>query len=189
MEPSSTHPTIKALLNGDELTIRLLYDSLYPKVLSYVKNNKGTANDAEEVFHNGLFQLISRAKVKEVLIKSSFEAYFFTICRNLWLKELNKRKKEIRNEGFFELKEKDDNHLAAVIQQERWELFEEMINRLSENCSKLLKAYFNKVPYNIIVKKFSYATENAAFQRVHKCKKKLTELIKTDPRYKNLYTS
>jgi hypothetical protein len=42
------------------------------------------------------------------------------------------------------------------------------------------------VPYSVIVEKFSYATENAAFQRVFKCKKRLMDLIKTDPRYKNL---
>jgi RNA polymerase sigma factor (sigma-70 family) len=189
MLPGENHPQIEKLLQGDEATIRLLYDTLFPKFAGFVKNNRGTYSDAEEVFHDALYQLIARAKVKGVEIRSSFEAYVFTVCKNLWMKELNKRKKEVRNDGVFELKAKEDDHIASIIQQERWELFEEMMDRLTENCSKLLKDYFNKVSYSEIVKKFSYATENTAFQRIFKCKKKLAELIKGDKRFKSLFTS
>ena len=188
MLPGKNHPQIEKLLQGDEATIRLLYDTLFPKFTGFVKNNNGTYNDAEEVFHEALYQLIARAKVGGVEIRSSFEAYVFTVCKNLWMKELNKRKKVVRNDGVFELKAKEDDRIESVIQQERWELFEEMLDRLTENCSKLLKDYFNKVPYSEIVKKFSYATENTAFQRIFKCKKKLAELVKGDRRFKNLFS-
>ncbi|MDY8138109.1 sigma-70 family RNA polymerase sigma factor [Aquimarina sp. 2201CG5-10] len=184
----SNNSQINALVTGDDSVIRLLYNTLFPKVLSFVKNNKGSKDDAQEIFNDAIYQLIVRAKVKGVQINTSFEAYFYTICKNLWYKELNKRKKEVRNEGILELKE-NDNHqetISAILEQERWELFEEMISKLSGNCAELLKDYFNKVPYNEIVDKFSYASENAAFQRVFKCKKRLMELIKKDARYKNL---
>jgi len=190
MLPSKeNHPQIEKLLNGDESTIRLLYDTLFPKFTSYVKKNNGNYSDAEETFHNALFQLVARAKVSGISINSSFEAYVFTVCKNLWFKELNKRKKEVRNDGVFELKAETEDHIFSIIQQERWELFEEMIEKLSDNCRKLLKDYFNKVPYSEIIKKFSYATENTAFQRIFKCKKKLTQLIKADSRFKSLFGS
>jgi RNA polymerase sigma factor (sigma-70 family) len=186
MEHKDNHPQITALLQGDENTIRVIYNSVFPKVKKFTLNNNGTASDAEEVFQEALYQLIVRAKLKGVTIKSSFDGYLLTICKNLWYKELNKRNKEVRNEGVFELKEKEDDRIASILQQDRWDLFEEMMTKLSENCMNLLKDYFNKVPYSTIVEKFSYATENAAFQRVFKCKEKLMKLIKTDPRYKNL---
>lgn len=187
MLPSATnHIQIEKLLQGDEDTIRLLYDTLFPKFASYVKKNRGTYNDAEETFQNALFQLIARAKVSGVSINTSFEAYVFTVCKNLWLKELNKRKKEVRNEGVFELKDETEDQMASILAQERWELFEDMLAKLSEKCRLLLKDYFNKVPYDVIVKKFSYATENAAFQRVFKCKKQLAELVKNSSKYNQL---
>lgn len=190
MLPSTNnHPQIDKLMQGDEAVIRLLYDSLFPKFSSYVKKNSGTYSDAEETFHIALFQLIARAKVGGVNIRSSFEAYVFTVCKNLWLKELNKRKKEVRNDGVFELKAEKEDHLAFIIEQERWELFEEMMRELSDNCRQLLKDYFKKVPYNEIVKKFSYASENTAFQRIFKCKKKLTQLIKAHRRFNDLFES
>ena len=182
------HPQVSALIDGDEHTMRLLYDTLYPKVRSFIYKNKGTHTDAEEVFHNALFQLIARAKVHGIQINTSFEAYFFTICKNLWYKELNNQKKEVRNDGVFELKSKVEvnNHIESILYQERWDLFEEMFLSLSDNCQKLLKDYFNKVSYDKIIRKFSYATKNVAFQRIFKCKKRLTELIKMDSRFKNL---
>jgi len=65
-------------------------------------------------------------------------------------------------------------------------LFEQKIQELSENCRDLLKDYFNKIPYDEIVRKFNYSSENVAFQRMFKCKKKLKDLIKKDLRFKNL---
>ena len=189
MLPGENHPQIEKLLQGDEGTIRLLYDTLFPKFAGFVKNNNGIYSDAEEIFHDALYQLIARAKVSGVQIKTSFEAYVFTVCKNLWMKELNKRKKRVRNDGVFELKAEEDDQTASIIEQERWDLFEEMIDQLSDNCRNLLKDYFKKVPYSEIVKKFSYATENTAFQRIFKCKKKLAELIKGDNRFRTLFES
>ena len=186
MQQVTNHPQIDALLKGDAKTMRFIYDSIFPRVKYFIFKNNGSEEDAEEIFHNGLYQLIVRAKIKGIQINTTFEGYVFTVCKNLWYKELNKRKKEVRNDGIFELKDKENEIIEAVLQQERWDLFEEMMTKLSENCIKLLKDYFNKVPYDIIVDKFSYASENVAFQRVFKCKKRLMGLIKNDPRYKNL---
>ncbi len=186
MNSNSSQNILANLVNGDDRTIRNTYSSVFPKVISFVKNNKGSYEDAEEIFQDALFQVITRAKIKGIEIKSSFEAYLFTVCKNLWYKELNKSKKEVRNDGVFELKASEDKTMEAILYQDRWDLFEEMLQKLSGNCAELLKDYFKKVPYSEIVKKFSYATENTAFQRVFKCKKRLTELIKNDPRYRDL---
>lgn len=177
---------VKKLVNGDSATLETLYKILFPKVVAYIKKNSGTYADAEEVFQNALFQLIARAKVKGIQITSSLEAYIFVVCKNLWLKELNNRKKKVRNDGVFELKDKGDDTIRCILDQDRWDLFEEKFQLLTDNCRNLLKAIFDKIPYNVIVKQFNYASENVAFQRVFKCKKRLTNLVKTDTNYRNL---
>lgn len=186
MKNIKNHPKIIALLNDDEQVLSLVYDTLYPRVKSFIYANRGSDEDAEDVFHNALFQLLVRAKVSGVQINTSFEAYFLTVCKNLWYKELNKRKKEIKNDGIFELKSEDDYHLESIISQERWDLFREMFLKLSDNCQKLLKDYFAKVSYDDIVKRYSYSTKNVAFQRIFKCKNKLTKLVRLDVRFKNI---
>ncbi|WP_299432717.1 sigma-70 family RNA polymerase sigma factor [uncultured Aquimarina sp.] len=177
---------LEGLLSGDESVIDLIYKKNFQSILSFIKKNNGTYEDAEEIFQDALFQLIVRLKIRKFEITSSFEGYIFTVCKNLWRKELNKRKKRVRNEGAIELVVKENKHSSFILEQERWELFEEKINQLSDNCIKLLKDYFNKVSYDIIVERFNYSSQNVAFQRVFKCKKRLAELIKKDSKYQDL---
>lgn len=186
MQNNTPTQILDLLVNGDRKIIKNLYDNVLPKVGSFVMKNKGNSDDANEIFQDALYQLIVRAKTNPFTINTSFDAYLFTVCKNLWYKKLNKSKKEVRNDGVFELKENDDTDLASILFQERWDLFEETFSKLNEKCKLLLKDYFGKVPYSVIVEKFSYANENTAFQRVFKCKTRLKELVKKDPRYKNL---
>lgn len=183
MKSNSPKEIINLLLVNDENCIRSIYERNLYKVIKFVSKNKGIPSDAEEIFQDALYQIIVRAKVKGLEINSSFDAYLFTVCKNLWYKELNNRKKKVRNDAIFELKGDEDRHLESIMYQERWDLFEEMLMKLSGKCKALLKAYFNKVAYNEIVEKFSYANENSAFQGVFKCKKRLAQLIKKDTRY------
>ena len=177
---------LDGLRTGDEKIIKAIYTSMFSKVRHFVLKNEGQQQDAEEVFQNALFQLSIRLKVSDIEIKSSFEGYLFTVCKNLWRKELNSKKRWVRNDEVIALKSEESNHSEAIVAQERWDLFEEKLELLSPNCKELLKDYFKKVPYNHIVKKFKYASENVAFQRIFKCKKRLGDLIKKDGNYEKL---
>jgi RNA polymerase sigma factor (sigma-70 family) len=177
---------LDGLRTGDENSIRAIYISIFPKVRHFVFKNEGGHQDAEEVFQNALYQLSIRLKISNIEIKSSFEAYLFTVCKNLWRKELNSKKMWVRNEEVVTLNSEESDHSDAILAQERWDLFEEKLALLSPNCKELLKDYFKKVPYNHIVKKFEYASENVAFQRIFKCKKRLGDLIKKDSNYAKL---
>ncbi|MBQ0736263.1 RNA polymerase sigma factor [Aquimarina celericrescens] len=186
MQKAKSDFYLDGLLSGDEAVIDEIYKKNFSQVIVFVKNNQGTYQDAEEIFQDALFQLIIRLNKEKFEIKSSFKAYLFTVCKNLWRKELKNRKKKVRNDGIIELVSEVDKHGSFYLEQEQWELFEEKISELSESCRNLLKDFFNKVPYDIIVEKFQYASTNVAFQRVFKCKKRLAELIKKDARYKGL---
>jgi len=186
MTQSNSNIYLKALLDGDEKIILKIYSEMLPNVASFIKKNKGTQHDAQEIFQKALYQLTARIKIRDFEINTSFEAYLFTACKNLWRRELNIRKKEVRNDGVFELVSEEQDNSRAVLEQERWELFEEKIISLSDNCKELLQLYFKKVSYKVIVEKFGYANENTAFQRVFKCKKRLAELVKLDKRFQEL---
>jgi len=186
MTQQNSNIYLNALLKGDEKIIVKIYGDMLPKVVSFIKNNKGTQQDAQEIFQKALYQLTARVKIRNFEINTSFEAYLFTACKNLWRRELNNRKKEVRNDGVFELVSEERDNSNAVLEQERWELFEEKITLLSENCKKLLTLYFKKTSYKAIVEKFNYANENTAFQRVFKCKKRLADLVKLDKRFQEL---
>ncbi|WP_179376766.1 RNA polymerase sigma factor [Winogradskyella wichelsiae] len=177
---------LKALLNNDAKIINSIYKNNFYKVKSFVLKNKGQQQDAEDIFQKALLQLAVRYKKEKFVIKTSFEPYLFTVCKNLWRRELNKSKIEVTKEGLIELRDDNEDIALAVLEQKRWELFNESLELISENCKKILKLFFAKTSYAEMVEIFNYNSETVVRQRVFKCKNSLKELIKKDKRFQSL---
>ncbi|WP_035084626.1 RNA polymerase sigma factor [Aquimarina latercula] len=177
---------LKLIVSGEKQVIQDLYTKEFPKVRSFVLNNNGNATDAEDVFQKALMQLIARYKVKAFVIESNFNAYFYTVCRNLWRRELNKQKRIVTNDEVIEHVKEAEDMTMLTLEQEKWELFQEKLAELSDNCKQLLQLFFQKVPYKDIVEKLGYNTDNVVRQRIFNCKSQLTKLIKKDSRYNQI---
>lgn len=177
---------LEALIKNDSKIIKNIFDENFHKVLHFVLKNKGQSEDAEDIFQKALLQLAIRYKKEPFEITTSFEAYLFTVCKNLWRRELNKQKIKVTNEGIVELKDDDTEIALAALEQERWEMFTNYFQKLSDGCQQILKLFFDKIPYAEIVERFDYNSETVARQRVFKCKNKLKELISNDKRFKSL---
>lgn len=177
---------LKALVQGDSSFISTIYESSFPPVKKFIFQNKGQLADAEDIFQKALLQIAVRYQREKFEIKTHFEAYLFTVCKNLWRRELNKHKNKVTNEKLIELQTEEYDNTSAVLEQERQELFVEKLNLISKNCKQILTLFFAKTPYSEITEKLKYASETVVRQRVFKCKKKLTELIKSDKRYHSL---
>lgn len=177
---------LEALLNSNTKVINAIYKVNYYKVKSFVIKNSGLEQDAEDIFQKALLQLAVRYKKEKFTIKTSFEAYLFTVCKNLWRRELNKTKIKVTNNEFIELKDNNQDIALAVLEQKRWELFTESLELISENCKQILKLYFAKISYVEIMKTFNYNSETVVRQRVFKCKNSLKERVKKDKRFIDL---
>jgi len=177
---------LNALLNGDTGKIVQIYKTCFPNIKRFVIQNKGKQADAEDIFQKALLQLTVRYKKEKFEIKSSFEAYLFTVCKNLWRRELNKHKKEVTIDGAIELKSEERDIALSSLEQERWEFFQEKLELISDNCKQILKRFFKKIAYKAIAIELNYNDENVVRQRVFKCKAKLTELIRSDEKFKEL---
>ncbi|WP_420570804.1 RNA polymerase sigma factor [Kordia sp.] len=177
---------LKNLSEGKEEDIILLYEKSFPKINRFVLSNNGRTGDADDIFQKALLQLIVRYKNEPFEINSSFDSYFFSICKNLWRRELNASKMLTNDLEIIENLSEEVDTAFAIVEQERYDLFSEKLALLSDNCKQLLKLFFAKTSYAELMKKFSYNSENVARQRIFKCKKRLIELIKKDNRYTNL---
>ena len=177
---------LNALLSSNSALISELYEETLPRVKKFVVQNNGSAQDAEDIFQKALIQITVRYKRNPFSITSSFQAFLFTACKNLWRREINKSSrwvtKEINEEQFYE---KNDDAFA-MLELERLELFERALDLSSDNCKTILKKFFNSTSYEEMVKELSYSSETVVRQRVFKCKKKLIELIKGSSRFNSL---
>ena len=177
---------LKALINSDSKTIKSIYKDNFYKIKSFVLKNSGQHQDAEDIFQKALLQLAVRYKRDKFVINTSFEAYLFTVCKNLWRRELNKSKNKVTKDHLVELKDDNEDIALAILEQKRWELFTDSLELISENCKQILKLFFAKVSYADMVVKFNYSSETVVRQRVFKCKNSLKEYVKKDKRFKNL---
>ncbi len=177
---------LSTLSKGKQEDIIFLYQEFFPNIKRFVMNNNGTVGDAEDVFQKALLQIIVRHRKESFEIKTSFESYFFTVCKNLWRRELNASKLKINDLEIIENLTEEEDSAFAIVEQERYELFAEKLASLSENCKHILKLFFAKTSYTDMMRMFDYTSENVLRQRIFKCKKRLIELIKKDTRYTNL---
>jgi len=177
---------LNALIENNSTVIKAIYVDNFFKARAFILKNKGQQQDAEDIFQKALLQLAVRYKKEKFVIKTSFEAYLFTVCKNLWRRELNKSKIKVTNNDFVEPKDDNEDIALAILEQKRWELFTESLELISENCKKILKLFFAKISYAEIMKKFNYNSETVVRQRVFKCKNSLKTLVRKDKRFKTL---
>lgn len=177
----------QSLILGDAEGIQKIYDLVFPKVLRFIRKNSGGKDDAKDVFQEALIQLISRFKVNDLHLDISIESYLFTVCKNLWRQELNRRKRVTKQKENTYIAETSstENFEDELIQKKR-ELYERKFNELSDNCKSILTLFYKKVSYQEMIKTLSYSNEATARQRVFKCRKKLSELIRKDPLFSKI---
>jgi len=106
-----------------------------------------------------------------------------TDAEDIFQKALLQKKKVTYEDA---LEHESTDMALAVLEQQRWELFTEALDRISENCRHILKLYFNKRSYEEIIKIMKYTSEVVARQRVFKCKAMLKTIILKDKRYHQL---
>lgn len=178
---------LEALAGRNDQKIAEIYDKYYENVKSYILSNGGQEADAEDVFQRVLLQIAIRYQKEPFEIKSGFDGYLFVACRNSWMREVKKSKKMLTSELKEELKDDYATDLSlGLLEQQRWELFNDGLSQLTDKCKKILGLYFAREPYDKIMNTLGYSSETVARQRVFKCKAKLKEIITNNKLYNSL---
>ena len=177
---------LNALVQGDSVSIQIIYETCLPYVKKFIVQNSGSIEDAEDIFQKALLQVAVRYKKEAFEIKIDFDAYLFGVCKNLWRRELKLKKNRVTNDPVIELVSEDKHQAIALVEQKRHELFVEKLHLISENCKLILTLHFAKVSCAEIAEEHGYSSEIVVRQRVFKCKKQLIDLIKKDHRYSTL---
>lgn len=180
-----TEKYLTALLEGDSKVVLDIYQKFFHKVESFILNNHGKKEDVQDVFHDALMYLLVKHKESPLKI-ASFEAYFFTICKNIWRRTLKNNKTRVMNDDHHALVDSETNLGQFILEQKRLEFYQEKFQLLSGNCKEVLGNYFNGMSYEEILEDLAYSSINTVRQRVFKCKAKIIQLIKEDKRYRKL---
>lgn len=181
---------IQALLNNDECLLKEFYLKCFGKIKNFVVHNQGSADDAWDMLQEAMLSVYYRLKQREFVLTCPFDAFIYTVCRNLWIKEL--RKKNLHEvtpdleKGYY-LKAEDDLALAEECkrQQGRRALLLEKLNELGEGCRQLLLQNWRGLRLNEVAVSLNMSYAYARKKKV-KCMAKLVMLMRRSPQYDEL---
>jgi RNA polymerase sigma factor (sigma-70 family) len=161
------------ITKGDESALDFLYKKYYRMMTKLVISNSGTEDEARDVYQDALIVFWEKARSGKLVMTSKISTFIYSICLNLWRKELE-RKSRLSNE------EKDDVEYQDMDSDERERIIRECINELGDTCRRILMYYyFDGMSMNDIAEKLGYANTDTAKTKKYKCKKRLDDLVKS----------
>lgn len=151
-----------------------VYKTYYPMVLDNIRKNNGTAEDATDIFQDALMILHGNLKNGTFREESSIRTYIFSICKNLWLKELAKRRKQL--DTMPEIMTGSQNAVDYLMDVEIITL---LMNELKMDCRSILtEYYFNNRSMAELKEIFNVNSIQAAKNKKWRCLGHLTKLVK-----------
>jgi RNA polymerase sigma factor (sigma-70 family) len=181
------------LLNGiqrnDTIVLQYIYKNFYSKINFFIKKNTGDDEDANDIFQEAIIIIYRKLKANDVVLDCSFETYLYSICRFLWLKELDKRKIEqenIKDNQEFQEDIYDEELEKMVDLNDRYRLYQKHFTNLGKDCQKVLQLHFEKVSLKNIAQIMGFKSEKYAKKRKFRCKEYLIKSIKQDLEYNKI---
>ncbi|MBC8110827.1 MAG: sigma-70 family RNA polymerase sigma factor, partial [Verrucomicrobia bacterium] len=158
---------------GDERVLDYLYKKNFKMMTKIVINNNGSEDEAKDIYQDALIIFWQKACNDNFILSSKISTFIYSICQNLWRKELE-RKSRLSNE------EKDVADVDNTDKLERMRIINECIEALGETCKRILTYYyFENLSMQDIAEKLGFANADTAKTKKYKCKKELDDMIKT----------
>lgn len=178
---------VEGLRKGSLPELEKIYRTFFPAILGMVKKHGGNAEDAKDVFQDGVMVMYRMVQKPDFQLKSAFLTLLYPICRNVWFKSLRKRPYYVE----VEESEAMDEAQTAGIEEEIHartidDLFRKKLNSLGEQCRTILDLFFEGVSMKQIVEQLGLSSVSFAKKKKFQCKEKLVGLVKADPLFKEL---
>ncbi len=157
---------IAHLRDGQERkAFKALYAEL-PKVAALIKKNGGSAEEAKDIFQEGLIILHGKLNDPAFSLSAKVGTYLYAVCRNLWRDESRKRGKEITLAH-----EPEDDDINSLLETEsRFRSAEKALRSLGDKCIDILKRfYLKKEDLQTIATALHFKGTGAAKTRKYKC--------------------
>jgi len=164
---------IDRIKKADEGALKYLYQKYYRMMVRMIINNSGTEEEAQDIFQDSLIIFWEKVINNELQLTSKISTYLYSICQNLWRKELDRKKRLSREEKDGEIPpEHDQNEIIKIMHA--------CINELGETCKQVLTLYyFDKLSMKEIADKLSFSNADTAKTKKYKCKQELDKLVKS----------
>ena len=168
------HTVIERIRQGDEKMLVHLYKSNYRIVKNFILKNNGKEDDVDDVLQDTVIAVWKNAMKPEFLLTSKLSTYVYAIAKNLWYKQLKKRKR------FKLVDESDQTTLGTTEIKSSYDkdAIREIVKQMDGTCRELLSLfYFDEMSTKDIASKMNFANANTVKSKKYQCFKKLKNTV------------
>ncbi len=173
-----------------EAPIQYLYQAHFDNLTHFVRINKGSQEDAEDIFQEMVLVFIDLVQREKFRGESSVKTFLYAITRNLWLNELKRRNRMLlRDTEYYTGSPEAEQGIHASIEANeiRRQIFQVM-DQLGEVCKQILVYfYYDNLSMKEILEQLHYDSEQVVRNRKYKCMKQLEELLDGNAQMKNSF--
>jgi RNA polymerase sigma factor (sigma-70 family) len=189
MNKSVQEKIITAIISGKgNEVLSVLYKETLPKVRNMILKNNGNHEEANDIFQDAVIIFFKQVRNGSFNDSYDIDGYIYTISKNLWIKRAVKINKNVSLDHVENTFPYSEGILEEVISKEKANALEDVMNKIGEECKKLLKLVaYEKLSMKEICVQMGYSSDNVAKTYHYRCKKKLTEFIKGSPQLMELY--
>lgn len=178
---------ISAIRDGgkslEEVMSYIYYDSPYREsIRRYILQQNGSREDAEDIFQDGVCQMILNVQRGKFRGKSSLRTYLTTICKNIWFTKFTRKAKHAEIVQSIQPNEKTAHSPDQILfQKQRSQSLEDILSRLGEKCKTILGLWALHYSMKEIMRETGYKSEGMARKKKHQCMQRLTSMLKDQP--------
>jgi RNA polymerase sigma factor (sigma-70 family) len=161
---------IEQLKIEDNTSFELLYSFYFPTVASFVRQNSGNLEDAEDIFQEAIIVLLHKVRQPDFALTSSLKTYLYAISKNLWLKRLRGHRHIIVDDFDDYLTETDSFTVEIKPEKTKEEKLETWLSKVTQQCQNILKAlFFYNEPMEKLMVKMGWKNKHSAANQQYKC--------------------
>ena len=183
---------IKAKSNAG-VAINQLYQQHFGLLENYVLQNSGNSDDAADIIQEVMLVFVQMVTKDKYRGDSSIKSMLYSICKNLWISEIRKRKSmSLRHEKYENQRDQvAPGAIEAIARQENLNYIMSTFQELGDTCRKILTLfYYESLPMKEICEELDFSSEQVLRNKKYKCLKSLMQRIKASPQvYNQLLTA
>ncbi|MDF1550290.1 MAG: sigma-70 family RNA polymerase sigma factor [Bacteroidales bacterium] len=171
---------LKSLKHRENHVVAYIAKKYLPMVKHMLVEFKGDENEAEDIFQEALIIIIKKIDSREFKLTAKFSTYLYAVCKNLF--DYRKKRKAAADKYLIaELETVAEEDFSEDYDKKyQYKIYKYYFSKLGEGCQDILNMHWLDMSMKEIAEKLG-SSEGYIRKRKHACKKKLIELIMTNP--------
>ncbi len=154
---------------------------------TYILKNNGELDDAKMVLTDTIIAFSKQVFMNETFeLEGDLNGYLFGIAKFKWFDQLRKNKKQftVSHEMDYQIKETQESQLTLILNGERAQLLENILNLMRTRCKEVLMYWSGSYSMKEIAANLGYLSEGMARKKKSECMKELLTYLNDNPQIK-----